>query len=305
MSPSLHSGIAPVARALVGGVIVLAVLVVAGPQPAVVGTEFDAVGSADRPGADNTGVPHWTALRQHDGDLNVTLPGTVIDGLDIHGYVRVRAANVTIRNSIVRGGAAGGQDALVKVTDDAASLTIHDSELVAAHPNPDVDGLRGWNITATRLNIHDVIDGGHFWGKNVTVQDSWIHDTLHYANDPNHPDGSHDDGIQIQQGSNIHILRNTIEDPLNAAIMITQDMGATSDVHISGNYLNDGECAINISEKGRGPLRGMTITDNKFGRDVHNPDGDACAVVYDRTSPITLENNVYADTQEPAKIQRR
>ncbi|MDD9205819.1 right-handed parallel beta-helix repeat-containing protein, partial [Georgenia sp. 10Sc9-8] len=161
--------------------------------------------SDGKPGPDSTGVPAGTVLEVHHGDLDIREPGTVIDGLDVRGYVRVRAEDVVIRNSVIRGGTAGRQDGLIKVIDGGASLLIEDSELAAADPNPGIDGLKGWNITARRVNIHSVIDGGHFWGSNVTVENSWIHDLLHYRNDPNHSDGSHDDGIQIQQGSNIRI----------------------------------------------------------------------------------------------------
>ncbi|MDD9204852.1 right-handed parallel beta-helix repeat-containing protein, partial [Georgenia sp. 10Sc9-8] len=74
--------------------------------------------------------------------------------------------------------------------------------------------------------------------------------------------------IQIQQGSNIRITGNTIEGARNAAIMLTQDRGRTSDVTISDNWLNGGKCTVNLSEKGRGPFRGISIVDNTFGRVV-------------------------------------
>ena len=59
------------------------------------------------PGAGNTGVPSGVNLFVHVGDLRITTPGTVIDGWDIRGRVTVGAANVTIKNSIIRGPAAG------------------------------------------------------------------------------------------------------------------------------------------------------------------------------------------------------
>src|SRR5262249_58867725 len=53
------------------------------------------------PDETNTGVPPGTTLTQVNGDIDVKVDGTVIDGQDIHGCVRVQAANVTIRNSKV------------------------------------------------------------------------------------------------------------------------------------------------------------------------------------------------------------
>src|ERR1700712_329396 len=58
-----------------------------------------------KPGATNTGVPVGTRLTVVNGDLNVTKNGTVIDSMDIHGFVKINANNVTIKRSIVRGGA--------------------------------------------------------------------------------------------------------------------------------------------------------------------------------------------------------
>ncbi len=39
----------------------------------------------------------------YEGDLHVTQPGAVVDSLDIHGFLRIKAANVTVKNTIVRG----------------------------------------------------------------------------------------------------------------------------------------------------------------------------------------------------------
>ncbi|GAA1417272.1 right-handed parallel beta-helix repeat-containing protein [Agrococcus citreus] len=226
-----------------------------------------AAGPASMPGPSNTGVPAGVQLRVHRGNMVITTPGTVISGLDIHGYVDVRAKNVTIRNSIIRGGAANGQDSLVRSASNNASLTITDSELVPNVQTPNIDGLRGWNINAQRLDIHGVIDPAHFWGSgNVQLRDSWIHDNLHYANDPGWNGGpSHDDGVQIQSGSGYWITGNRIEGAHNAAIMVTQDAGRVSNVMIRDNFLDHGGCTINLHDKGKGQFQNIDIRDNVFG----------------------------------------
>ncbi len=224
-------------------------------------------GPASMPGATNTGVPAGTTLRVHRGNLVITTPGTVISGLDIYGSVDVRAKNVTIRNSIIRGDSAGSQDFLVRSASSTASLTITNSTLRASVENYRVNGLRGWNINASRLNISRVIDPAHFWGAgNVQLRDSWIHDNLHYANDPGwggRP--SHDDGIQIQSGSGYWITGNRIEGAHNAAIMVTQDAGRVSNVMIRDNFLDHGACTINLHDKGKGQFQNIDIRDNLFG----------------------------------------
>lgn len=257
-----------------------------------------------KPGANNTGVPAGVKLKKHTGDLTITKAGTVIDGLDIHGYVVVKAKNVTIRNSIIRGGNAARPYALVRSDTAGASLTIEDSELVAAHPSPYVDGLRGFNFTARRLNIHGVIDGVHIYGDNVVLEKSWIHNNLHYKNDPNHSDGSHDDGVQIVKGKNVTIRGNHIGAVYNAGIMVGQDSGTVSKLTISNNWLDGGKCTVNLSKKSYAPLKTVTISNNVFGRNVTNPAGDDCAITYAKSTDggMSLSNNFYGDNSKPAKV---
>ena len=46
---------------------------------------------ARKPSAMTTGVPAGTRLKVHRGDLVITKAGTHLDGLDIHGFVVVKA----------------------------------------------------------------------------------------------------------------------------------------------------------------------------------------------------------------------
>src|SRR5690242_11944876 len=59
-------------------------------------------GAGGRPGPGNTGVPAGTTLTRHDGNLVITKAGAVYDRLDIHGFVIVKAPDVTIRRSVIR-----------------------------------------------------------------------------------------------------------------------------------------------------------------------------------------------------------
>ena len=64
--------------------------------------------SSGKPSAATTGVKPGSTLTRHDGDITITTDGTVLANLDIHGFVTVRAKNVTISNCIVRGGKSKG-----------------------------------------------------------------------------------------------------------------------------------------------------------------------------------------------------
>ncbi len=227
-----------------------------------------------KPGPNTTGVPSGVSLKRHNGDLTITQSGQVIDGMDIRGFVTIKAPDVVIKNSRIRGGQAPSTHrALVTVGSPNYSVTIQDSELAPDTAHWNIDGVRGMNITAERINIHNVIDHFHIYGDNVTIRDSWLHDNAHFDEDPNWPlpDGrygpSHDDNIQIQGGRNIWIENNNISGSHSAAIMVTQDRARVTNLTIQDNFLDDGGCVVNfkLHKDGRSAPAGVRIWDNTFG----------------------------------------
>jgi hypothetical protein len=237
-------------------------------------------------------VPAGTALTVHNGDLTVTQAGAVIDSLDIHGYLRIKAANVTVKNTIVRG-ASGLTGSMALIQTSSPGVRIIDSELVAAYPTWGIDGIVGNNFTLTRVNIHGVVDSVKLTGGNVLVQDSWLHDNLYYATTPSGHD-THNDNVQIQAGSNITVRNSTLSSTKNSAMMITQDAGAVSNVTFTGNHADNGACTINIAEKSYGPVHGLTITNNTFGTGTKYP---YCAILAPTTTSTisTITGNTFTD----------
>ena len=225
-----------------------------------------AVGSV-KPNASNTGVPSGTTLKKMSGDIVVTVPGTVIENIDLRGLIRVEAPNVTIRNSIVRGRPVTSSAALIFAgSPKAAGLVVEDTELVASDANPWINGIMGSGFTVRRTEIANVVDTVHIFGDNVRVESSWLHDNLHFAKDPNWGGGpSHDDSVQVQKGNNISIVGNSITGAYNAALQVTQDAGVTSGLTFSKNWTSGGACTVNVAQKARGAIRGFTMTDNTFG----------------------------------------
>lgn len=249
--------------------------------------------TSGKPTSSTTGVPSGTQLTRHNGDLVITTAGTVIDGLDIYGTVSVRADNVVIKNSRVRGKDATYNTPLVSMNKGNRNLVIRDTEIAPDNPSPYLYGIMGWEFTIERVNIHHVIDSLHIYGNNVTVKDSYLHDNVHYTNDPNwggRP--SHDDGIQILSGDNIKITGSRIEGAYNAAVQITQDKGRTSNVSFVGNWIDGGGCSINVADKGLGPVTGLVATNNTFGRNTRHYD---CAMITPSSSPINATGNVFTD----------
>ena len=245
-----------------------------------------------KPGSHNTGVPVGTSLRVHTGDLVVTTPGAVIDAMDIRGLVVIKAPDVTIKRSIIRGRALTSDNSLISNNHGAYRFTVEDSELTAAgNPTPYISGIIGANFTVRRTNIHHVIDQVHITGDNVTVESSWLHDNLHFTNDPHHSDGSHDDNVQVQGGRNIRLVGNTMSGSYNAALQITQDRSVVADLTYAKNWADNGGCTLNIAEKTRGPMSGLVVADNTFGKTSRF----GCTIIYPPTSPISFARNLFTD----------
>ncbi len=235
----------------------------------------------------------------------ITKDNTVIDGLDIYGFVRVEAKNVTIRNTRIHGRAVSTSAPLIYAASSSVrNLLVEDVELAADRATPDINGIMGSNFTLRRVNIHRVIDSVHIFGDNVTVEASWLHDNLHYAKDPNWNGGpSHDDSIQIQKGTNIRINGNSISGAKNAAMQITQNQAPTSNVTFTNNTVSGGACSLNVSQAGpkSSPIRGLTIANNVFGSSIHN-----CPMIIDRATipPSKITGNTRTNGSKATVVAR-
>ncbi|GEK21325.1 hypothetical protein CXY01_18450 [Cellulomonas xylanilytica] len=264
------------------------------PTPAPVPTASPT--PAVRPGPTNTGVPAGKTLKVHTGNLTVTTPNTVIDSMDIRGFVVIRATGVIIKNSIVRGGPTTYDRGLVMVSKEVpSSVTIQDTELAPSTPSYHIRGIIGANFTLIRTNIHHVVDQVLITGDNVSVRDSWFHDNSYWEQDPNYNNTpTHNDNVQISIGKNLRFTNNVMSGTRNAVLMVTQDRGVVTDLLFSGNHVDGGACSVNLAEKTYGPISGLTFKDNTFGRSTKVAN---CAILAKTTTIplLTLGNNVYVD----------
>ncbi|THG30791.1 right-handed parallel beta-helix repeat-containing protein [Naasia lichenicola] len=266
------------------------------PTPPTTPAPAPSTGSGSGSGSSNPagqfGVPAGTKLTVVYGDQTVTQAGAVIDSLDIHGRVIIRANNVTIKNSIVRGTDSGGKYGLVDNMKGYSGLKVLDTEIVPTNPNWTNNGIMGWNFELHGVNIHGTVDQVSVAGSNVVVADSWLHDSIFYADDPDHTDGSHQDNIEIVSGDNILVTGNTMTGTNNAAIQVTQDRGKVSNLTITKNFMDNGDCQINISEKDKGPISGITISNNTFGV---NGNIRGCGVVGPTSTIVNLISNLFSN----------
>jgi hypothetical protein len=266
------------------------------PQP----TRVPRVGNGDQPTEQNTGVPAGTKLTVHRGDITVTKAGTVLDALDIHGFVEVKAPRVTIKRSIIRGGAAMGFKGIVQNNDPTATgLVLVDSEIRPASPSVWLTGVKGANFTMRRVNVDGgVVDGVMVSGNKVQIEDSYIHDLVHYAKDPTHSDGSHNDGVQVVGGTDVTITGNTIEVATgrNAVLQVTQDVAATRNLSFTGNWVDGGTCSVKLTQQGRSTLGPVIVSDNRFGRSMSIA---GCAVLRTNATILEAAGNVWEDNGQP------
>jgi hypothetical protein len=177
---------------------------------------------------------------------------------------------------------------------------IEDTEIALANPSAFLDGVSGSNFTVRRANIHGGVDGMKV-GSNSTVECSFIHDMVSFASDPNQGGGAtHNDAIQILSGSTIRIVGNALiaARDQNAAIQVTQDFGAVSDLRIESNYADGGGCTFNLAHKGGASLA-VTTANNRFGRNSFFD----CPMLKSTQTTLTSSGDVWDDDSTPVPVQ--
>jgi len=253
------------------------------PPPPPPDTSF--VLRTTKPDATNTGVGIIAAAPTAVvGSQTITVAGTVLENKIITGQVIIKAANVTIRNCIIKGNSSLAIGTwLVLVVDAAATgARIEYCELESSgFPQLALNGIGSKNYTSYRNHVHDVVDGFSIYntsagGADAFVQGCYMHANLWINPDPtgDHADGTHDDGLQVQGSTNIQVVGNTImgvESPIStagydgwatSAIMINHNVGDPTAMSIEDNWLGGGGYSIN----GLGSYTGMNISivRNKF-----------------------------------------
>jgi len=263
------------------------------PTPTLTPIAISAPGTV-KPDASNTGVPAGTALKIHYGDMRIRTAGTVVDAMDIRGFLRVEAPNVTVKRSVIRGGTATRVDGVVTVTPTATNFLIQDSDVYPSKPSVMLDGIKGGNFTARRVEVRGGVDNIKVHGSNVLIESSYLHSPNFFSSDPLQGGGAtHNDGIQVQGGNNIRIIGNTVTVPktLNAAIQVTQDWAATS-AKIERNWLDGGGCTVNLNHKKRTEMRTVALTGNRFGRSTEYVN---CGIIMTNRVYPSLSGNTYTD----------
>jgi hypothetical protein len=245
------------------------------------------------PSAADTGVAEGVELEVVRGDQVFGTDGEIVEGKVFHGFVKVTGRNITFKNCVFRGRAAGENAALLD-TEQGTGTVVLDSDFAPTHPSALLDGLWTKNTKIIRADVRGTVDGVKA-NRNTLIQDSFIHDLSWFAADPNQDGGeTHNDGVQSFAGeSGVTLLRNTIDVSTtkrpNAALQTSAD-----DTHVRDNYLDGGACVLNFDHTPLGrPLTGIQITGNRFGRNSFYD----CPIILSTQSKIAKSaRNVWHDT---------
>lgn len=243
--------------------------------------------------------------RVWQGDLVADVPGQVIDNLDVRGIVIVRAPDVTIKNSIIRGGTNELNRRYAPLVDARAgyaNLRIVDTVISEATPSEwNASGIGGSNFTALRVRITGQVDSVNITGSNVTVQDSYLGKNVYY---PNHwqsqpSGGTHNDNVQVLRGDNITIRHNILVDSNSLGVIAAPEWGTVRNLLVEDNYIDNGECSSKFSDKG-GYEQSMTLRNNVFGG--HQRSWKCQIVVAGDAFVLNMSGNVLSNGTVPATV---
>lgn len=156
----------------------------------------------------------WTPTTTHQGDLDITVAGTVVEDIEVNGSINVKANDVTIRRARVNGrvwtqhGTANGlRQFSVTVEDSVLGGT---SEAMSRRTTEGVIGPGNYTIRHSELYGSDGFRVSQPAGGGTN--DVLAEDNFFRANVVDCSQGYHKDGVQgYGGGQNVTFRHNTIE----------------------------------------------------------------------------------------------
>jgi hypothetical protein len=216
----------------------------------VASTGCAAAGPYVAPERGSVGLP--PALRLcSGGPLLVTVPGTVVDGMDLRGGVVVDAADVVVRRSRVTG---DGSTPFGIVTTAAGSVRIEDTTLTGGFTEAALGGDR-W--TAERVEIVGVSGDGAHAGQGSRLRASVL---SRFAPGPDV------DGLAVL-APDVVVEDTTVrmDEGHRSAVRIAPDGDREGSIVLRSNVLGGGEWTV--LQPG-GAAQDVHVVDNRFARDA-------------------------------------
>lgn len=176
------------------------------------------------PNASTTGRRSTAPLTKRSG-YTVRTAGTVIEDQEISGTLIIDAANVVVRNCVVRASFFG-----IETTRNGRGLIVEDCTIIGGG-DCGIAVTQSSDATVRRCNISGGFDGMKVGGANVTVERNYIHD-LASSRD------AHNDGIQCMGGvTNLRVIGNYIAARDTSCLAMFENQGAWNGATIEGNWL--------------------------------------------------------------------
>jgi len=234
------------------------------------------------------------------GDFPTTAHGQVVKDRRITGQVKIRHDGVSFHNCRIEGG--------VEAFQARTSPTVGiDCTIIAPTGG---NAVQGRDFTLERCDISGSVDGIGMQGTNARAFGCWIHDLIPGV-DLRQPDKvTHNDGVQVHNGTGHRIVGCLIQmgAKTNAAIMVNQNSGLTSDLVIDRNWIESTApggfacpVGVNVAEGGKGTITKLTITGNRFTPAASWRTGWAALVDLPSRNAATIRGNVIVGTTELAR----
>lgn len=259
---------------------------------------------ATKPDAGNSGVTAGTVLTPWTStgtDYVVSTAGAVIENLDIYGYLKVQANNVTVRNCRIRGKSASYLGSGIV---DCAGVTGTLLDRCTIKPDVGLWWLNcvkaGAGTIVRRCDLSGGVDAVSYslTSGAVTMEGCYIHDNGFFDNSSDHasdavyPYWTHNDGVQLSGGSG-HVIRgntfstyasttigmpNTLRNngfadlTWGSGITVSPDKGPVTGALIELNWLEGGTTGFQMSAlpAAGGSTNFGTIQSNRFGMGQHD-----------------------------------
>lgn len=246
-------------------------------------------------------MPAGTTLSTVTGGYNVTVDGTLVQNLDITGYLFIDASNVTVRNCRIRG----------TVDYHVILQTFGHSNITIENCTIDGQGIVQYGIAlqdgavVRGCKIVNCVDGCTHFGNSSTIEDNYIQVTQRVPGpaDPDHPDGIDYNG----GGTGPYVWRhNRIVGYPNATSCIGMypDFGACTDILVENNLLSGGGFSIYAGESnnvGALPPSNIRLIGNRWLDDLFpGTGGEFGPIAYfnpARSGNVFTDNRFYPSGQ--------
>jgi Ca2+-binding RTX toxin-like protein len=213
------------------------------------------------PNSSNSGVPAGTTLTVYRGPTTITRDGTVIENAIINGTLSIKAANVTIKNSVIQNFGWWGIEG-----EDATNLRVENSDFIGLGRSEATNSAILGSGTFVGNDIQGVAIGIQLTDGASTVRGNYIHDLASQGADP------HYDGITaLGRQSNVLIEHNMISVPKKqgtASILIQNFFGPVNNVVVRDNFMiGDPSYTLYVDgSRSGGPITNVTVEDNYVER---------------------------------------